>query len=219
MQVENLLKRNREISKTGLSVLIDPGKMDSDSLKHFLMDISSSKVSCLLIGGSLVEQNALKHCVDQVRTYCNQPIILFPGGHLQVVDTADAILFTSLISGRNAEWLIGQQVRASYDVWNSGIEVLPTGYVLMDGGSNTSVSYLSNTIPIPQGKDEILLSTVLAGKLMGMRHFYLESGSGAKSHVSVQAIEKVKHVIDEFIWVGGGIRQKDEVKLMVEAIS
>ena len=78
MQVENLLKRNREISKTGLSVLIDPGKMDSDSLKHFLMDISSSKVSCLLIGGSLVEQNALKHCVDQVRTYCNQPIILFP---------------------------------------------------------------------------------------------------------------------------------------------
>ncbi len=198
-------------------MLIDPGKLTDDALDSLLKDISTSEVSSILIGGSLVDQSELKRCVERAKELSHKPIVLFPGGHLQVDVHADAILFTSLISGRNPEWLIGQQVRSSWDVWNSPLEVLPTGYILIDGGIDSAVSYLSNTSPIPAGKDEILISTVLAGKLLGMKHFYLESGSGAKRTISAESIVNLKKVVDDYIWVGGGIMNGEDVRRMAQA--
>ena len=148
----------------------------------------------------------LEDCVSTLKKQSNIPVILFPGSPAQVTPLADGILLLSLISGRNADLLIGQHVQAAATLKTSGLQILPTGYVLIDGGAPTTVSYISNTLPIPANKPEIAAVTALAGEQLGLKLIYLEAGSGAENPVPQEMIKAVSKQIDVPLIVGGGIR-------------
>jgi putative glycerol-1-phosphate prenyltransferase len=168
-------------------------------------------VDYFFIGGSLVVNNMLDALLNQIRQRCSIPLILFPGNSFQLSYRADAILFLSLISGRNAELLIGQHVISAPFLKMSPLEIISTGYILVDGGVMTAVQYMSNTYPIPTQKDDIAVCTALAGELLGLKMIYLDAGSGAKTPVSESMIEAVSGAISVPLIVGGGIRSPEKV--------
>ena len=198
------------LGKKLFAVLIDPDKVDTNSLTALIDRAVAAKVDLFFLGGSLLTKDVLDTVAKQVKATCKIPVILFPGNGMQVSKEADAILFLSLISGRNPDLLIGQQVQAAPMVKQSGIEVLSTAYMLIDGGAATTVSYISNTTPIPANKPDIAACTAMAGEMLGLSLFYLDAGSGAKEVVSTQMIQKVKASIQSPIIVGGGIRTVDQ---------
>jgi len=198
-------------SKKKLSILIDPDKVDYNSLKLLIEKSNKFKVDYFFIGGSLVS-NSVEEIVVEIKKSSNIPVVLFPGNPNQFTEKADAILFLSLISGRNPEYLISNQVVSAIRIKKSGIEVLPTGYILIENGHTTSVEYISNTSPIPKNKPEIAVATAVAGELLGMTTIYLEAGSGAKESVSTKTIEMVKKSIDSTLIVGGGIRTQEQLR-------
>jgi len=193
------------------TLLLDPDKCDTKRLSSILSTSSQSKISMLMVGGSLVNTD-INSLIGDIKKICELPIVLFPGNAVQFADKADAILLLSLISGRNADFLIGNQVIVSGAIKRSGIEVLPTGYVLIDGGVQTSVQYMSNTMPIPASKADIAVATALAGQQMGLKLIYLEAGSGAKNPVPLEMIKAVRDEIEIPIIVGGGLRTPEMVK-------
>lgn len=150
--------------------------------------------------------------VDYLKSHCQVPVIIFPGSPSQVYEGADGLLLLSLISGRNADLLIGRHVEAAPMLKQSGLEIIPTGYILIDGGRSTSVSYISNTTPVPSDKPDIAAATALAGELLGLKAVYLEAGSGAKNPVSTDTIRRVCSTIDIPVIVGGGLRDKQQVE-------
>ncbi|ANQ48471.1 geranylgeranylglyceryl/heptaprenylglyceryl phosphate synthase [Flammeovirga yaeyamensis] len=216
LSIENwLLERKSELKRT-LAILIDPDKWSND-VYFFLKNGNKNHLpDIFLVGGSLLSTNQLEKTVKDLKSL-GKPVVLFPGNSMQVTKEADAILFMSLISGRNPEFLIGQQVHAAHHVKESKLEAIPLGYVLIDTGVPTSVQYMSNTQPIPYNKEDIAISTVMAGELLGMRAFYLEGGSGASKTVSNTMIKGVKEKTDSLLFVGGGIRSKNEVVEKFEA--
>ena len=159
-----------------------------------------------LVGGSLVTDYVHKEVIAAVRRHTNTPIILFPGNPLHIEPSADAILFLSLISGRNPEFLIGQHVIAAPLLKRSGLEILPTGYMLVDSGTQTTVSYVSATMPIPYDKPSVAACTAMAGEMLGLKLMYLDAGSGARRSVSPDMVAAVRAAVDLPIIVGGGIR-------------
>jgi phosphoglycerol geranylgeranyltransferase len=163
-------------------------------------------VDFIFVGGSLLLKDHVDICVQRIKSLCNIPVLLFPGNVMQISKYADGILFLSLISGRNPDFLIGQQVIAAPYLKQTELEVLPTGYMLIDGGVPTSVSYMSNTTPIPRGKKEIAYSTALAGEMLGLRIMYLDAGSGAQQPVSKKMISYLSSRLSVPLIVGGGIR-------------
>ncbi len=211
------IKQAREQGEKLFVVLIDPDKTEGADLERLLDLASGGMVDILLVGGSLMVQDGLDACLAHVKAHSPTPVVLFPGSTFQINRRADGILFLSLLSGRNADLLIGQQVIAAPYLRSSGIEVLSTGYVLVDGGVPTTVSYMSNTQPIPFDKPDIAMSTALAGQMLGMGMIYLDAGSGARRPVSDAMIRKVRAAIDIPLIVGGGIRSPERARAGVEA--
>jgi putative glycerol-1-phosphate prenyltransferase len=170
----------------------------------------SAKVDYFLVGGSLVISNHLDECVQYIKHNCNVPVILFPGSPTQISCYADALLYLSLISGRNPELLIGQHVVSAPAVKQSGLEIMPTGYMVIDGGAPTTVSYISNASPIPHDKNEIAMCTAMAGEMLGMKIIYMDSGSGAKRPITESMIESVAKNISIPLIIGGGIIEPEK---------
>jgi putative glycerol-1-phosphate prenyltransferase len=198
-------------------VLIDPDKLRLDSMQRILELSVAAKVDYFFIGGSLIVNNMLDQCLEDIKKVCDIPMILFPGNSFQLSYRADAVLFLSLISGRNAELLIGNHVLAAPYLRVSPLEVLPTGYMLIDGGSATTVSYISNTTPIPSTKKDIALCTAVAGEMLGLKLIFMDAGSGAQTPVSTQMIETVSSALQVPLIVGGGIRTPEKALANVQA--
>ena len=165
----------------------------------------------------MVVSNYLDQCLQLIKKNCSIPTVLFPGSPSQVSKYADALLYLSLISGRNAELLIGQHVVSAPMVKKSGLEVMSTGYMVVDGGAQTTVSYISNSSPLPSDKSEIAVCTALAGEMLGMKLIYMDAGSGAKNPISETMITKVAQSISVPLIVGGGIIDPEKAYLNCKA--
>lgn len=198
-------------------VLIDPDKVTPKSLEQTVRLAINAKVDLFFVGGSLLVRDTLDKVIVQIKSMTDIPIVLFPGSPNQISYKADALLFLSLISGRNADLLIGRHVEAAPFLANSELEVIPTGYMIVDGGAPTTVSYISNTHPIPNDKDDIAVCTALAGALLGMRLIYLDAGSGARFTVSESMLKAVSSAVKTPIVLGGGIRTPEEAFLKTKA--
>jgi len=204
--VTQLFHLNRSQQRRQFAVLIDPDEVNEISLKHLVDGAHECGVDYFFVGGSLVTGSYLEETILFLKAHSNIPVVIFPGSIQQVNPRADALLFLSLISGRNPELLIGNHVLAAPYIKKSGLEAIPTGYILIDGGAPTTVSYISNTNPIPHDKKEIAVSTAIAGELLGMKLIYMDAGSGAKRHISAEMISAVSKNIGIPLIVGGGIR-------------
>lgn len=201
----------KSVNQKQLALLVDPDKYSQESLALFVELAKETLPDCIMVGGSLVA-GSVEQVVQYIKLHTNIPVVLFPGNSHQLCNEADALLLLSLLSGRNADFLIGQHVVAAKAIRDSGIESISTGYILIDGGCSTSVEYMSNTKPIPRDKVEIIVATAIAGELIGNRMVYLEAGSGAINPVSKEAIQAVRQAISLPIIVGGGIRTVEQAK-------
>ena len=216
MTVFEQLQAVGEKYQAGYLVLVDPDRLEQQDIPRFGQQVQSAGVDALLLGGSFLT-NDLSLIAETLQNSTNLPIILFPGSAMQLTSHADAILFMSLISGRNPNYLISEQVKAAPLIQKQGLEPIPTGYLLIDGGTQTSVSFISNTTPIPRDKGEIAWAHALAGQYLGMQLIYLEAGSGAKTPVPDLMISSVKKQVSVPIIVGGGIRSPETARQKVEA--
>lgn len=192
-----------------LAVLIDPDKFIEAEAAKYLQKLPP-ETSCLFVGGSRVEATKTQKTIAAIKDFTNLPVILFPGNYSQITETADALLFLSLLSGRNPEYLIEQQVKSVEKLRNSSLEIIPTAYILIDGGRECAVQRVSRTRPIPQTEIQTIVNTALAGQFSGKKLIYLEAGSGAKYMVAENIISEVKKAIDIPLIVGGGIKTRDQ---------
>ena len=198
-------------NKTGFAVLADPDKIAPADMQYLARLCNDAAVDYLFMGGSLLMMHQMELCIQRFKTESDIPVILFPGSPAQVTPYADALLYLSLISGRNPDLLIGQHVLSAPQVKASGLEVISTGYMIIDGGVQTTVSYMSHAMPIPADKPEIALCTAWAGELQGKHIIYMDAGSGARRPVSEEMIQKVSTHIDIPLIVGGGITTPEKV--------
>lgn len=202
---QHIIKNKSKKSKQ-LAVLIDPDKCKSvQQLKAFILNCEKAKVDFIFVGGSLLIHAEFEKVIVEIKKNTSIPIVIFPGSPLQISSEADAILFLSLISGRNAELLIGHQVTAAPYLKKSGLEVIPTGYILVDCGNSTTSSYMSQSLPVPYDKGEIAAVTALAGEMLGLKMIYVDGGSGAKKNISSQMVQQIVGSISIPLIVGGGI--------------
>jgi putative glycerol-1-phosphate prenyltransferase len=213
---QSLLLR-KEKGQKSFAVLIDPDKVTPEKMDELTSLAVEAQVDYLFLGGSLVISSHLDEVVQQVKRNCDIPVVLFPGSPSQVSRYADALLYLSVISGRNPELLIGQHVISAPAVKKSGLEIISTGYMVIDGGAPTTVSYISNTFPIPADKNEIAMCTAMAGEMLGMKLIYMDAGSGARRPITESMIEKVAKVIDVPMVVGGGITDPEKAYLNCKA--
>ncbi|MBL7891073.1 MAG: geranylgeranylglyceryl/heptaprenylglyceryl phosphate synthase [Bacteroidia bacterium] len=197
-----------------IAVLIDPDKFGSTDIVDMA---NEAKVDCFFVGGSLMAGGSIERCIKEIKKRSSIPVIIFPGSTMQICDKADGILLISLISGRNADLLIGQHVVAAPYLKQSGLEVLSTGYILVDSGKQTSASYISNTMPLPYDKNDIAVCTAMAGEMLGLKMIYLDGGSGALKPVSAHMIKSVKENITVPLVVGGGIRSVEQAASAIQA--
>jgi len=198
-------------SKKRLAILIDPEKWTDVQLKNWSKKIDKAHIDFVLLGSSL-SSRPYDDAIQLLKKHTQKPVLLFPGNSLQLSAYADALLNLSLISGRNAELLIGEQVRSAVIIKNLKLETIPTGYILIDGGTRTSVEYMSQTSSIPREKADLAVATALAGAQLGLKCIYLEAGSGAMQSVPNSMITAVKQMIEIPVIVGGGIRTLDEIE-------
>jgi phosphoglycerol geranylgeranyltransferase len=212
----SLTERKRS-GKKSFAVLIDPDKVNDQSMEQLIQLSVDAKVDYFLVGGSLVISNYLDECLQLIKRSCNIPTIIFPGSPSQVSKYADALLYLSLISGRNPELLIGQHVVSAPVVKKSGLEIMSTGYMVVDGGAPTTVSYISNASPLPSDKNEIAVCTAMAGEMLGMKLIYMDAGSGAKRAIHESMIEKVAHSISVPLIIGGGIIEPEKAYINCKA--
>ena len=212
-----VLTEKKKTGKKSFAVLIDPDKVNAPILDEIIELSVAANVDYLLVGGSLVISNYLDECVQHIKQNCDLPVILFPGSPTQVSKYADALLYLSLISGRNPELLIGQHVVSAPFVKQSGLEIMPTGYVVIDGGAPTTVSYISNASPIPADKNEIAMCTAMAGEMLGMKLIYMDAGSGAKRPITESMIKSVADNIEAPLIIGGGIIHPEKAYLNCKA--
>jgi phosphoglycerol geranylgeranyltransferase len=211
-----LLQKKRTRRKS-FALLIDPDKVDEARTDTLVELAVKARVDYLFVGGSLVVTDQLDQVVKQIKDRCKIPIILFPGTPSQVSPFADALLYLSLISGRNADLLIGQHVVSAAAVRKSGLEIMSTGYILIDGGAPTTVSYITHSLPVPADKNEIALCTAMAGEMLGMKLIYMDAGSGARKPIATEMIERVASGIEIPLIVGGGIQDPEKVYLNARA--
>lgn len=200
----NILKSKISNQKL-LAILLDPDKIDLNKAEILVEKINQSPATHIFIGGSLVENNILDELIIKIKENCDLPIVLFPGNPSQISDKADAILFLTLISGRNPDYLIEHQVKAVPILKQTNLEVISTGYILIESGTQTAVERVSKTTPLNRNNPEYILQTAQAGELLGNKLIYLEAGSGAKQAVPLEMIKKVAQNIEIPLIVGGGI--------------
>ena len=213
----NYLLSIKEEKGAGYIVLIDPDKNSEKKLEEKISKINNSGVDAIFVGGSLILDNNCERRVSIIKSLSELPVIFFPGGISQLNKYYDAMLFMSILSGRNPHYLIGEQVVAAPIVKDLGIEVIPTGYLIVDGGNNSSVQFMSGSNPIPIEKPDILVAHALAAQYLGKKLVYLESGSGAKKSIPNKLVKAVNSYIDVPIIVGGGIRSPESAYEKVQA--
>ena len=205
MNIYNHITESKKARKKLFALLIDPDKQDSNTLINTIEKAKSAHADFFFVGGSLLTNDSLDSCIRTIKSNCEIPVVLFPGNAMQVNGKADGILFLSLISGRNSDMLIGKQVITAPILKQSSLEVLPTGYMLIDSGKPTTASYMSNTIPIPADKNEVAACTAMAGEMLGLKLIFMDGGSGAKNPISETMISAVRKSVDCPIIIGGGI--------------
>lgn len=199
--------------KKNLAILIDPDKQHSkEVLVPLIEKLNFLNPDFIFVGGSTVDNDHFNDAIQIIKSLAEIPLVIFPGSHHQISDQADAILFLSLISGRNPDYLIGHHIEAAHHLKKMKMEVLPTGYLLIDGGKNSSVQYVSQTTPIPQDQISIAVKTAIAGELLGMSCIFLDAGSGALNTVPERMIKAVKDSIEIPLIIGGGIRNIDQIE-------
>jgi len=208
----NYIQKTSEKGEKLLAILVDPDKSSLDEIPSISKRIEKLKANFILVGGSLVEDGVTEFFVKALKNHSKLPVILFPGDYTQITNYADGVLFLSLLSGRNPEYLIEQQIKAVPYLKNASLEIIPTGYILIDGGTKSSVLKVSNTTPISQKNVELVIHTAVAGMYKGKELIYLEAGSGAKNPVEASLITKVKQEISIPLIVGGGIKTKQQIK-------
>jgi len=193
--------KSKTLGKKQFAILIDPDKFDPKTIEL----AKTAGVDYIIVGGSILTNGNFEQCIQTIKKSTRIPVIIFPGNHLQISKNADAMLLLSLISGRNPDLLIGKHVIAAPLIKSSKLEVLPTGYMLIESGKQTAALYMSNTHPIPHDKDNIAMCTAIAGELLGLKLIYMDAGSGAMHPVSESMIKKVKTTIHIPLILGGGI--------------
>jgi len=213
---QHIIKKSAE-GKKQFAILIDPDKENEDSLETLCEFANQYKVDYLFVGGSLLTQDCLSYCIEVIKLHTEIPVVLFPGDNLQINSHADAILFLSLISGRNPDLLIGKHVISAPILKDAGLEIIPTGYMLIDGGTPSSVSYMSNTTPIPANKRDIAVCTAMAGEMLGLKLIFMDAGSGALNPVSEAVVSAVKKSIDIPLIIGGGVKSAEKASALFDA--
>lgn len=209
---------NKILSKFGerkgqIAILIDPDKTkDKEQLSEIVQKASFAGIDYFFVGGSTVSTHDFKTCTKNLKSLTTIPIIIFPGSSNQITEYADAILYLSLVSGRNPDYLITHHVQSAIELIQSNLEILPTGYILVDGGSQSAVSYVSQTSPIPREQTNIALSTALAAYLQGKKMIFFDAGSGAKQTVPLNFVSELRKYTEIPIIVGGGIRSVEELE-------
>lgn len=207
-----------------LAVLIDPDKMKVENMLSFMSKVNQSIATHIFVGGSEVDEGLTETLVNEIKKQTNLPVVLFPGDIIQITDKADGILFLSLISGRNPDYLIGKHVEAVSRLKHSSLEVIPTGYLLIEnlstvrhGGKETAVQRVSKTIPIPRKNIQTIKDTAKAGELLGMKLIYLEAGSGAAQPIEANIVSEVNQQLNIPLIVGGGIRTEADMESAYKA--
>ncbi|MDG2086420.1 MAG: geranylgeranylglyceryl/heptaprenylglyceryl phosphate synthase [Flavobacteriales bacterium] len=217
MRIYNKIISDKKANKKSFALLIDPDKQDLSQLLTIINKAEKAKVDYFFVGGSLLTYDSLDTCLKTIKNNSTIPVVLFPGNAMQVNDKADGILFLSLISGRNAEMLIGKQVITAPILKQSSLEVLSTGYILVDSGKPTTASYMSNTTPIPADKDTVSACTAMAGEMLGLKLIFMDGGSGAKNPISSKMIATVSKSIDAPLIIGGGINSGEKALVNCKA--
>ncbi|MFK8039657.1 MAG: geranylgeranylglyceryl/heptaprenylglyceryl phosphate synthase [Crocinitomicaceae bacterium] len=209
MSIQDILKAGNK----KLAILIDPEKMHSaNALLPLIEKVNILRPHFIFVGGSTVTEAELNDCLSILKQNTSIPLIIFPGSQTQVSQQADAILFLSLISGRNPDYLIGHQVKSAQVIKELGLEAIPTGYILIDGEKNSSVAYVSQTTPIPNDQIGISVKTAIAGEMLGLKAIFMDAGSGARKAISPQMIRAVRREINVPLIIGGGIKTIDAVE-------
>ena len=218
MSVLKTLRDRHSEGKKSIAVLVDPDKIEDASKLLQLINLASENcIDFFFVGGSLITTSNLANVVKHIKENVTIPVILFPGNSMQIEPTADALLFLSLISGRNPELLIGQHVVAAPIIRNTKLEVIPTGYLLINSGRTTSVAYISNTTPIPDDKYSLAACTAMAGEMLGLQSIYLDAGSGAEKEISPKMIATVRKSVNVPLIVGGGINTNQKALAALES--
>lgn len=218
MSILATLQQRQRDGKKSIAVLIDPDKVEDTSRILPLINLcSESCVDFFFVGGSLITTTNLSEVVRKIKEHVNIPVVLFPGNSLQVEPSADGLLFLSLISGRNPELLIGQHVVAAPILRNTRLEIIPTGYMLVNSGKLTSVAYISNTMPIPEDKYSLAACTAMAGEMLGLKAIYMDAGSGAEKEIGPRMIAAVKKAVGVPLIVGGGINTAQKAMTALQA--
>lgn len=201
-----------------LAVLIDPDNLScKDTFNVMLEEINVSSVDYIFVGGSLTVKNNFEEAIQYIQSKTSIPVVIFPGSIDQLSPNADALLFLSLISGRNPELLIGNQVVTAPKIRAMQLEAIPTGYMLIDGGRLTTANYISNTLPIPNNKPDIAMATAIAGEMLGMKTIYMDAGSGADHPIPSEMIKKVRQNINLPLIIGGGINNAEQARIAWQA--
>jgi phosphoglycerol geranylgeranyltransferase len=214
--MKNYYEQLSDRSRKRIALLVDPDGYDDQGLNNLIGYINMNPPDLLLVGGSLLF-NPIEMSIAALKLGTSVPVFLFPGNTFQLSDRADGIFFLSLISGRNPEFLIGNHVLAAPHLQRSGIEVIPTGYMLIENGKSTSVEYMSHSTPIPGNKPDIAVATAMAGEMLGLKSIYLEAGSGAARPVAGDMIRAIRQHISLPLMVGGGIRTPETALEVFEA--
>lgn len=207
----------KEGSRKKIALLIDPDKCDRISVEKRLSIAHKAGVSFVFVGGSLLNYYLLDACVEKIKKLTNLPVILFPANGMHISQKADAILFMSLISGRNPDLLIGNHVHSAPIIRKFGLEAIPTGYMIMESGHITTAQYVSNSMPLPRSKPDVAVSTAIAGEMLGLKAIYMDAGSGAEMSIPVDIIAAVKKNISIPLIIGGGIRNKETAQQAFDA--
>ena len=213
---QELCKRKSQGLKS-FTLLIDPDKFDANTCEKLAQSQAFEQVDLIFVGGSLINGSNIGMTIQKIKSYTQKPVIIFPGSNMHIDMQADAILFLSLISGRNPEFLIGQHIVAAPFLKKSKLEILATGYLLIDSGKATTVSYISNTTPIPYDKPEVAVCTAMAGEMLGLKLIYADAGSGAQKSISPKMIRMLSKSIDVPLIIGGGIRSATQARESLEA--
>jgi len=210
--IYNEILQSKIQGKKLLAILLDPDKVALDSLENIIPKINQSPATHIFIGGSLVLTNTIDAIIRELKEKTKLPIVLFPGNPSQISIEAHGILFLTLLSGRNPDFLIEHQVKAAPILKKSNLEIISTGYILIESGNQTAVASVSKTIPLPRHNTEIAVATSLAGEFLGNKLIYLEAGSGAELPVPLDTISLVSKNIKIPLIVGGGIKNMQGIK-------
>lgn len=197
-----------------LAVLIDPDKFILENTQPFIEKVNTSIATHIFVGGSIVAENETDDLVKEIKKHTKLPVVLFPGDVTQITDKANALLFLSLISGKNADYLIGKHIKAVSKLKDMDLEVIPTGYILIESGKETAVEQVTQTKPLLRNNIKKIIDTAKAGELLGMKLMYLEAGSGAKLPLTKEIVSSVREELSIPLIVGGGIRTKTQLEAL-----